>query len=89
MFCIAALCFNHVYYFFHRWKALEIGKLGMGFGLLRLPSVPEVKHHSLSTEGFTPVEDIKLEEIKFRYGHSYLRLFFSEYVEASDWASPA
>ena len=23
--------------------------------------MPEVKHHSLSTEGFTPVEDIKLE----------------------------
>ncbi|PSS33280.1 DEAD-box ATP-dependent RNA helicase [Actinidia chinensis var. chinensis] len=56
---------HHCSYIF-RWKELEIGKLGMGFGLLRLPSVPEVKHHSLSTQGFTPVEDIKLEEIKFK-----------------------
>lgn len=51
---------------FHRWKELEIGKLGMGFGLLQLPSMPEVKHHSLSTVGFTPVEDIKLEDIKYK-----------------------
>ncbi|GFS33574.1 P-loop containing nucleoside triphosphate hydrolases superfamily protein [Actinidia rufa] len=56
---------HHCSYIF-RWKELEIGKLGMGFGLLRLPSVPEVKHHSLSTQGFTPVEDVKFEEIKFK-----------------------
>ncbi|XP_009764877.1 DEAD-box ATP-dependent RNA helicase 18 [Nicotiana sylvestris] len=49
-----------------RWKELEIGKLGTGYGLLQLPSVPEVKHHSLSTKGFTAVEDINLEEIKFK-----------------------
>ncbi|KAG8390143.1 hypothetical protein BUALT_Bualt01G0052900 [Buddleja alternifolia] len=52
--------------FIFRWKELEIGKLGMGYGLLQLPSMPEVKHHSLSTEGFVPVEDIKLEDIKFK-----------------------
>ena len=28
--------------------------------------MPEVKHHSLSTKGFTAVEDINLEEIKFK-----------------------
>ncbi|XAR71898.1 RNA helicase [Bertholletia excelsa] len=56
---------HHCSYIF-RWKELEIGKLGMGYGLLQLPSMPEVKHHSLSTEGFTPVEDINLEEIKFK-----------------------
>ncbi|OAY46319.1 DEAD-box ATP-dependent RNA helicase 18 isoform X1 [Manihot esculenta] len=56
---------HHCSYIF-RWKELEIGKLGMGFGLLQLPSMPEVKHHSLSTVGFTPVEDIKLEDIKYK-----------------------
>ncbi|KAJ8549621.1 hypothetical protein K7X08_033328 [Anisodus acutangulus] len=49
-----------------RWKELEIGKLGMGYGLLQLPNVPDVKHHSLSTKGFTAVEDINLDEIKFK-----------------------
>ncbi|KAL6132583.1 hypothetical protein ACLB2K_064823 [Fragaria x ananassa] len=49
-----------------RWKELEIGKLGMGFGLLRLPAMSEVKHNTLSTEGFTLVADINLEEIKYR-----------------------
>lgn len=49
-----------------RWKDLEIGKLGMGFGLLQLPSMSEVKQNSLSTEGFIAVEDLKLEEIKFK-----------------------
>ncbi|CAN0888427.1 DEAD-box ATP-dependent RNA helicase 18 [Linum grandiflorum] len=49
-----------------RVKELEIGKLGMGFGLLQLPSMPEVKHCSRSMEGFIPVEDLNLEEIKFK-----------------------
>ncbi|WMV33592.1 hypothetical protein MTR67_026977, partial [Solanum verrucosum] len=48
-----------------RWKELQIGKLGMGYGLLQLPSVPDVKHHSLFTKVFTAVEDINLEEIKY------------------------
>lgn len=38
----------------------------MGYGLLQLPSVPDVKHHSLSTKGFTAVEDINLDNIKFK-----------------------
>jgi len=49
-----------------RWKELEIGKLATGFGLLQLPSMPEVKHHSLSIDGFEPVEDINLGDIKYR-----------------------
>ncbi|PON79120.1 DEAD-box ATP-dependent RNA helicase [Parasponia andersonii] len=48
------------------WKELEIGKLAMGFGLLKLPSMRDVRNHSLSTQGFTPVEDINLEEIKYK-----------------------
>lgn len=56
---------HHCSYIF-RWKELEIGKTAMGYGLLQLPSMPEVKHHSLSTEGFTPVEGINLREIKYK-----------------------
>ncbi|KAJ6429307.1 hypothetical protein OIU84_020856 [Salix udensis] len=56
---------HHCSYIF-RWKELEVGKLGMGYGLLQLPSMPEVKHHSLSTKDFTPVDDLNLEEIKFK-----------------------
>ncbi|EPS62883.1 hypothetical protein M569_11905, partial [Genlisea aurea] len=52
--------------FIFRWKELEIGKLGMGYGLLQLPSMPELKHHSLSVQGFTPVEGIDLDGIKYR-----------------------
>ncbi|GMI79932.1 RNA helicase 18 [Hibiscus trionum] len=56
---------HHCSYIF-RWKELEIGKLGMGYGLLQLPSMPEVKNHSLSTEGFTPVENINMDDIKYK-----------------------
>lgn len=56
---------HHCSYIF-RWKELEMGKLATGFGLLQFPSIPEVKNHTLSTVGFTPVEDIKLEDIKFK-----------------------
>ncbi|OMO75920.1 hypothetical protein COLO4_25788 [Corchorus olitorius] len=56
---------HHCSYIF-RWKELEIGKLGMGYGLLQLPSMPEVKHHSLSTEGFTPVENVNMDDIKYK-----------------------
>lgn len=52
--------------FIFRWKELEIGKLGMGHGLLQLPSMPEVKHYALSIKDFVPVEDINLEAIKFK-----------------------
>ena len=39
----------------------------MGYGLLYLPSMSEVKQHRLSSEGFTPVADVKFEDIKFKY----------------------
>ncbi|XP_076901848.1 DEAD-box ATP-dependent RNA helicase 18-like [Bidens hawaiensis] len=52
--------------FILRWKDLEIGKLGMGYGLLQLPSMSEVKQNSLSTDGFIAVKDLNLEEIKFK-----------------------
>ncbi|RWR81305.1 DEAD-box ATP-dependent RNA helicase 18 [Cinnamomum micranthum f. kanehirae] len=56
---------HHCSYIF-RWKDLEIGKLAMGFGLLQLPSMPEVRHHSLSIEGFTPAEDVDVAQIKYK-----------------------
>ncbi|XWS74766.1 hypothetical protein CRYUN_Cryun01aG0025700 [Craigia yunnanensis] len=56
---------HHCSYIF-RWKELEIGKLGVGYGLLQLPSMPEVKHHSLSTKGFTPVENVNMDNIKYK-----------------------
>ncbi|CAH2074012.1 unnamed protein product [Thlaspi arvense] len=56
---------HHCSYIF-RWKGLEIGKLAMGYGLLYLPSMSEVKQHRLSGEGFTPVEGVKFEDIKFK-----------------------
>lgn len=63
---VLQLCILSVCPIVYSWKELEIGKLGMGFGLLQLPSMSEVKNHSLSAVGFTPVEDINLEEIKFK-----------------------
>ncbi|KAG5558050.1 hypothetical protein RHGRI_008078 [Rhododendron griersonianum] len=63
---VSDLCILSVCPIVYSWKELEIGKLGMGFGLLQLPSMSEVKNHSLSAVGFTPVEDINLEEIKFK-----------------------
>ena len=70
----ALLCYmNYVIYFgcLCRWKELEMGKMATGFGLLQFPSIPEVKNHTLSIVGFSPVEDINLEDIKFRYGNSW------------------
>ncbi|CAO2208895.1 unnamed protein product [Urochloa humidicola] len=53
---------HHCSYIF-RWKDLEIGKLAMEYGLLQIPSMPEVKHHSLSLEGFIPVD---VTQIKYK-----------------------
>lgn len=69
--CFSAACNSLFIYaivivYLPRLKELEIGKSAMGYGLLQLPSMPEVKRHSLSTEGFTPAEDVNLEEIKFK-----------------------
>lgn len=40
----------------------------MGYGLLHVPSMSEVKQKRLSSEGFSPVEGVlKFEDIKFKY----------------------
>lgn len=56
---------HHCSYIF-RWKDLEIGKLAMEYGLLQIPSMPEVKHHSLSLEGFIPIDDVDVTQIKYK-----------------------
>ncbi|XP_048604704.1 DEAD-box ATP-dependent RNA helicase 18-like [Brassica napus] len=48
------------------WRELEVGKLAMGYGLLHLPSISEVKQHRLYSDGFTPVGAIKFQDIKFK-----------------------
>ncbi|KAL0736528.1 hypothetical protein Bca4012_012738 [Brassica carinata] len=57
---------KHECFYIFRWKSLEIGKLAMGYGLLHVPSMSELKQQRLSSEGFTPVEGVKLEDIKFK-----------------------
>ncbi|CDP19743.1 unnamed protein product [Coffea canephora] len=57
---------HHCSNIFRLWKELEIGKLGMGYGLLQLPAMHNLEHHNLSTKGFTPLEDICLDEIKYK-----------------------
>uniref|UniRef100_A0A0D6R5I7 ATP-dependent RNA helicase n=1 Tax=Araucaria cunninghamii TaxID=56994 RepID=A0A0D6R5I7_ARACU len=56
---------HHCSYIF-RWKELEVGKLAMGYGLLRLPSMTELKWRAFSTDGFVPVEDLDLRAIKYK-----------------------
>ncbi|XP_020578823.1 DEAD-box ATP-dependent RNA helicase 18 [Phalaenopsis equestris] len=56
---------HHCSYIF-RWKELEIGKLAMGYGLLQIPSMPEIKHYSLSIDGFTPMNDVDISNIKYK-----------------------
>jgi ATP-dependent RNA helicase DDX55/SPB4 len=31
-----------------------------------MPFMPEVKHHSLSLEGFVPVDDVDVTQIKYK-----------------------
>ncbi|TVU21687.1 hypothetical protein EJB05_31339 [Eragrostis curvula] len=56
---------HHCSYIF-QWKDLEIGRLAMEYGLLQIPSMPEVKHHSLSLEGFVPIHGIDVTQIKYK-----------------------
>ncbi|RZC79302.1 hypothetical protein C5167_003518, partial [Papaver somniferum] len=54
---------HHLHLIF-KWKELEVGELAMGFGLLCLPKMSELKNRSLVTHGFVPDEDVNLAEIK-------------------------
>ncbi|KAK1661704.1 hypothetical protein QYE76_049863 [Lolium multiflorum] len=56
---------HHCSYIFN-WKGLEVGKLAMEYGLLQIPSMPEVKHNNLSLKGFMPVSNVNFSQIKFK-----------------------
>ncbi|KAG7659195.1 P-loop containing nucleoside triphosphate hydrolase [Arabidopsis suecica] len=48
------------------WKGLEIGKLAMRYGILSFPYISEVKQDRIGIVGFTPVQGITFEDIKFK-----------------------
>ncbi|CAM0879673.1 unnamed protein product [Alopecurus aequalis] len=56
---------HHCSYIFN-WKGLEVGKLAMEYGLLQIPSMPEVKHNNLSLKGFMPVGNVNFSQIKYK-----------------------
>lgn len=47
-------------------KNLKLGSWAWDMAYCSSHSMPEVKHYSLSTKGFTPVDDANLEEIKYK-----------------------
>ncbi|BBN10585.1 ATP-dependent RNA helicase DDX55/SPB4 [Marchantia polymorpha subsp. ruderalis] len=49
-----------------RWKQLELGKVGMGYGLLQLPSMPELRRGVLTPEFFVPMEGVDIDKIKYK-----------------------
>lgn len=57
-----------------RVKLLDFGKLATGFGLLKIPKMPELKGKVL--ENFQPTE-VELSEIPYRYIYMILRYIFS------------
>ncbi|KAJ7526177.1 hypothetical protein O6H91_17G085700 [Diphasiastrum complanatum] len=56
---------HHCSYIF-RWKELELGKLAMGYGLLQLPSMPELKRKTFSVADFVPVTGIDFTSIRYK-----------------------
>ncbi|KAI3930046.1 hypothetical protein MKW92_014906 [Papaver armeniacum] len=57
---------EHHLHFIFKWKELDVEELAMGFGLLCLPKMSELKNRSLVTHGFVPDEDVNLAEIKYK-----------------------
>lgn len=52
--------------FIFRWKELPLGRLAMGFGLLQLPAMPELKRKPSLGAGFVAVRDLDLEAICYK-----------------------
>ncbi|KAI5075534.1 hypothetical protein GOP47_0009610 [Adiantum capillus-veneris] len=57
---------EHQCAYIFRLKELEAGKVAMGYGLLQLPAMPELKRGTLSSADFEPIEGIDLASIKYR-----------------------
>jgi len=49
-----------------RWKQLEAGLAAMGFGLLQLPAMPELKRNVMSVVGFEPAKGVDVNSIPFK-----------------------
>ena len=49
-----------------RWKELDVGKLAMGYGLLQLPTMSELKRGTLSIENFKPMDGIDFMAIRYK-----------------------
>jgi ATP-dependent RNA helicase DDX55/SPB4 len=47
-------------------KELDVGKLAMGYGLLQLPTMSELKRGILSVENFKPVEGVDFTAIRYK-----------------------
>ena len=43
----------------------------MGYGILQLPSMPELKRGIVSVTGFVPAEGVDVNSITFKYVISY------------------
>eukprot|EP00271_Cylindrocystis_brebissonii_P005500 TRINITY_DN1755_c0_g1_i1.p1 TRINITY_DN1755_c0_g1~~TRINITY_DN1755_c0_g1_i1.p1 ORF type:complete len:807 (+),score=156.37 TRINITY_DN1755_c0_g1_i1:219-2639(+) len=52
--------------FIFRWKELDLGLLGMAFGLLQLPAMPELKRKKGAGKSFVPAEGVDLASIKYK-----------------------
>lgn len=56
---------HHCNYIF-RWKELELGRLGMAFGLLQLPAMGELKRIRNAAKHFQGVEGVDFDTIRYR-----------------------
>ncbi|KAG0613699.1 hypothetical protein M758_6G123000 [Ceratodon purpureus] len=52
--------------FIFKWKQLEAGLAAMGFGLLQLPSMPELKRNVMSIAGFQPAKGVDVSSVPFK-----------------------
>lgn len=50
---------------------MEAGRAAMGYGILQLPSMPELKRGIVSVTGFVPAEGVDVNSITFKYVISY------------------
>ncbi|CAM6050827.1 unnamed protein product [Sphagnum compactum] len=57
---------EHQCSFIFKWKELEVGRTAMGYGLLQLPSMPELRRGLLSVTNFIPAEGVNVASISFK-----------------------
>ncbi|KAL2634811.1 hypothetical protein R1flu_006290 [Riccia fluitans] len=57
---------EHQCTFIFRWKQLELGRVAMGYGLLQLPSMPELRRGVLTAEHFVSIQGLDVDKIKYK-----------------------